>query len=186
MGRPKATLDWHGRPLIRQVVEALSEAGCAPIVVVIAADGAPWLAEAGLPASSLVVSDEQADQGPLRGLATGLRELHQRGVGAATPVFVAATDLPRLTADVVRSVVGGLIADPDALAAVPVVEGRLHPLAAAYRLAALAVAERLLDEEVRRVTDLVGALSPVVRLTDLPPAALTNLNDPDDYARALR
>lgn len=39
LGRPKALVEFHGEPLVRRAVRLLRRGGCAPVVVVVGADG---------------------------------------------------------------------------------------------------------------------------------------------------
>ena len=169
MGTPKASLAWEGGTLLSHLVGVVG-AGTGGEVVVVRAPGQE------LPAvDARVVEDEEEGRGPLMGIAAGLAALD------ADAVFVAAVDLPRLTPAVVARVVAALGAGDDAV--VPVTD-RDHPLAAAYRRApALAAAQHLLGEGERRAMALLGALR-VKRIDDVDPAALLNVNSPEDYGRA--
>jgi hypothetical protein len=78
------------------------------------------------------------------------------------------------------------------LAAVPRVHGRLHPLAAAYRLDVLPAVRALLAADRLRMTDLFDAVPTrffeANELAHLDPdfRALRNVNTPEEYAAALR
>ncbi len=74
------------------------------------------------------------------------------------------------------------------LCAVPHIHGRLHPLAAAYTLAALAVARAQLAAGRLRMTDLLDRLAARrIEAHELPDLdSLRNVNTPDEYAAALR
>jgi molybdenum cofactor guanylyltransferase len=180
MRTPKAGLEWHGSTLLRRVVGILGRSVGGPVVVV-AAVGQPLPALPALPGSIEVVVDSVAGRGPLQGLADGLAAVGDRAAAA----FVSAVDVPLLHPSFVRRVLAGL--DPDVDAAVPDVDGRLHPLAAAYRVSLLPLVERLLAEDERAMRTLLArARVRRLRLSDVPaPESLTNLNDPADYARAL-
>jgi molybdenum cofactor guanylyltransferase len=77
-------------------------------------------------------------------------------------------------------------------AAVPRVGDRLHPLAAAYRVAVLPVVRESLTADRLRLTDLFGLVSTRVieaeELLGADPdlASLRNVNSPDEYESALR
>jgi molybdopterin-guanine dinucleotide biosynthesis protein A len=98
---------------------------------------------------------------------------------------VSAVDVPLLDPAFVRAVVAGVVGEVDV--AVPEVDGRRHPLAAAYRVSVRSVVEELLSED--RLA--LGALLDRCRLrllagAELPtPESVTNLNEPGDYERAL-
>jgi molybdopterin-guanine dinucleotide biosynthesis protein A len=169
MGRPKASLEWEGGTLLSHVVDVVARGTGGPVVVV----RAPGQELPGVDAT--VVEDARDGVGPLMGIATGLAALD------TAVAFVAAVDLPLLTAEIVARVVAELGEDVDAV--VPVTD-RDHPLAAAYRReAALSAAERLLADGERRAMALLGALR-VKRVSDVDPRALLNVNSPDDYGRA--
>ncbi|QEL20399.1 molybdenum cofactor guanylyltransferase [Limnoglobus roseus] len=122
MGRPKAWLPFGDELLLPRIVRILGEV-VSPVVVVAAAgqDLPP------LPPGVAVAFDEFPERGPLQGLLAGLQHLE----GRADVAYVSACDAPLLRAAFVRGVIESLgMAD----AAVPDVEGQLHPLAAAYRV----------------------------------------------------
>ena len=120
MGRDKAALPWAESTMLGTVVE--TQRAVLAHVIVVAARGQQ------LPAvDAEIVRDRLPDQGPLRGLATGLAAAAAAGYEWA---FAAATDTPLLTEHVVREV---LAADPEADVAVAVAGGRDQPLIARYR-----------------------------------------------------
>src|SRR3954452_6459578 len=144
MGRPKATLEWHGSTLVRRVGGLLARAVDGPVIVV----KAPGQVLPALPFE--VVEDAREGQGPLQGLAAGLGALR----GRAALAFVSAVDVPRLDPAFVRRVVDSL---GDADAAVPLAGGVPQPLTAAYRVELASIAERLLAGGERRARALVEA-----------------------------
>lgn len=175
MGRPKAFLEVgpEARPLVMRVRQALVEAG-APQIFSVGGD-IERLRALGLDAQA----DEFPGEGPLGGIITGLSL-------ARWPIAVVLScDLPAIDAATVRGLVAALDAEPDADAAIPVVEGHEQVLAAAYRTtsvprlrAAFAAGER----SVRR------ALVPlrVVPVDHLDPEVFVDLDVPadvDHYAR---
>lgn len=174
MGTSKALLDWHGTPLVARVAGLLRRV--ADPVVIVAAAGQPLPDVAGTD----IVFDAEPERGPLEGIAAGLRALE----GRCDAVFVAAADQPLLHPDFVRAVVDSLQGFE---AAVPELDGRLHPLAAAYRPSMLQRAEQLLAGGERRATALADH-SATRRLpaAGLPhPESLRNANTPQDYERLL-
>ena len=80
----------------------------------------------------------------------------------------------------------------DAALAVPQVHGYLHPLAAAYRVACLPLAQQMLADGRLRPVFLCDALPHRIvteqEIADVDPTfqSLRNLNTPGDYAAALR
>src|SRR3954453_4940984 len=87
VGRPKAALEWHGSTLLRRVTGLVARAVDGPVIVV-RAPGQDLPALAGVE----VVEDPREGEGPLQGIAAGLRALD----GRADIAFVAAVDLPLL------------------------------------------------------------------------------------------
>src|SRR3954469_9969646 len=150
MGTAKALLEWHGSPLVVRVARLLAR--LAGSVVVVAAPGQRLPA---IPGASLAV-DAAAARGPREAMAAGLEALE----GRSDIAFIAATDQPLLHPAFVLRVVGGLSGFE---AAVPESDGRLHPLAAAYRLSLRPRADQLLASGELRATALAEG-SRVLRL----------------------
>lgn len=172
MGEDKAALAWEGATLLERSVRELSGIG---VVVVVRAPGQRLPP---LHAAAIVTDDAHPDRGPLQGLASGLR-----AVGAGATAFVCAVDMPLMDAAFATRVLAALDAGADA--AVPVVGGRLQPLAAAYRSEAADRAEELLAAGGRSLMALLDLLV-VRRLDDLPGAAeaVRNVNTPAELEAA--
>jgi molybdenum cofactor guanylyltransferase len=174
MGSPKALLDWHGEPLVHRVARILGQV-CAPVIVVAAPGG-----ELPLPPGVELVADAAPDRGPLEGVAAGVGAL----AGRAEAAFLAAVDLPLLDPALVRALLAEL---PGHDAAVPVLDGRDQPLAAAYRVPTLARARGLLDAGRARALDLLEGVR--VRRLDaevLPGGgSIAGANTPAEYRRLL-
>lgn len=184
MGRSKAHLAWDGRPLLERVVAAVGEAVDHVVVVGAVGQDLPTLPEAvGL------ARDALPGRGPLQGMLAGLGALE----GRAGVAYVTAVDAALLHPLFVARVLACLRPGDDA--AVPVVAGRSHPLAAAYRVEVARHVEALLADDVLRVHALLERLA--VRRLDAPAlladpglaradprlASLANLNTPADLAR---
>jgi molybdopterin-guanine dinucleotide biosynthesis protein A len=165
--------------MLQRVVRLVGEA-VDPLVVVAAAG--QELPE--LPPEIDVLRDRRPDQGPLEGLAVGLRALEDRAEAA----FVTACDVPLLAPGFVRRVMEML---PGFDIAVPRVDGFDEPLAAAYRASVLAHVESLLEHNRRRPAFLFEKVATrritAAELTDVDPGldSLANLNSPVDYQAAL-
>lgn len=185
MGRSKAHLDWDGTPLLGRVVAAVAAAVDHVVVVGAAGQHLPVL-----PGGVRVTRDARPGRGPLEGMLAGLRALE----GRAGLVYVSGVDAPLLHPCFVARVLACVRTGDDA--AVPVVAGRSHPLAAAYRTEVARHVRELLAVDVLRVHALLERLA--VRHLD-PPAlladpllasadpnldSLANLNTPADYAAA--
>jgi molybdenum cofactor guanylyltransferase len=174
MGAPKALLDWHGSPLAHHVAGILARV-CAPVIVV-AASGQ----HIPLPEGTEIAVDAVPERGPLQGIAAGIRAVD----GRAGAVFVAAVDLPLLHPAFVAQMLAAL---PGFDAAVPVVDGRDQPLAAAYAARLLARAPELLAAGEARATALLehGRIRRLNRDELVEPDSLRNVNTPADYRRLL-
>jgi molybdopterin-guanine dinucleotide biosynthesis protein A len=174
MGAEKAMLEWHGSTMLRRVSGILQRV--AEPVVVVHADRQtlPDLPEVER------VADARAGRGPLEGIAAGMRAVQ----GRCEAVFVSATDVPMLHPDFVRALAAALDGHD---VAVPVADGRAHPLEAVYRLSLLPRVERLLaDGQLRAMALLDG---PRVRRLEgdelVEPRSLRNVNTPEQYREAL-
>ena len=190
MGTSKAGLAWDGSTLVARTCVELLHVLDGPVVVV----GSPAQVLPPLPAPVAVHHDPEAGLGPVQGLAVGLGALADR----VDVAFVCSTDLPFLDRSFVRCVIRTLEARPESDVVVPVVDGRAHPLAAAYRTSLAASAQSsTASGQLRLLTFLAAGRvfhlsaeellrDPEVAASDPRLASVTNVNDPQDYARALR
>jgi molybdopterin-guanine dinucleotide biosynthesis protein A len=175
MATPKALLDWGGRPLVAHVAAVVAEAA-APVVVV----AAPDQELPPLPAGIEVARDAEPGQGPLAGLAAGMRAL----TGRADAAFTCGADMPFLTGGAVGHLAVRLSANWDAVV-VRSAEGRDQPLGAVYRLSLLGLVDELLAAGERRL-GLVAERSRACRVeADAAlAAALRGVNTPEELAAA--
>jgi molybdopterin-guanine dinucleotide biosynthesis protein A len=138
-----------------------------------------------LPAGVVIAHDERPGLGPLEGLRAGLAVLPEDCPAA----FVTGCDAPLLVPALVRRICE-LLGENDA--AVPVVNGQEHPLAAVYGRGVLPKVEQLLAADRRRMRDLFGEVTTrrisADELRDADPelASFENINEPDQYLAALR
>ena len=181
MGVPKAWLPFGPERLLQRVVRLVGTA--ARPVVVVAAVGQE-LPE--LPADVVIARDPVAGRGPLQGLAAGFAAMPD----PVNLVFATATDVPFLEPLWISRLVER-IGDADLV--IPKIDGHLHPLAALYRrTAVLPVIASLLAEDRLRTAALADAVRAQIvdedDLRDVDPrfGTLRNLNQPEDYQRALR
>jgi len=186
MGTPKAALEWHGSTLLRRTAAILARVTEGPVVVV----RAPGQDLPALPPGTEVVDDPREGLGPVQGLATGLAALR----GRAEIAFVSSTDMPFLHPAFVRRVLRA--AQEGADVALPVAHGYPQPLAAAYRTALAAVAERLVAEQrlrpaflfeqcaVTRLDEAALRADPVLAALDPGLDSVVNVNSPADYQAA--
>ncbi|MGI8751928.1 MAG: molybdenum cofactor guanylyltransferase [Acidimicrobiales bacterium] len=174
MGRPKATLA-IGTTTLAARTAALVETVAQPVVEV-------GPGHSGLPA----VPDTIVAGGPLAAMATGAAWL--AGHGWSGPALVVATDLPRLSGDLLA----WLAAHP-AEGSVVLLDhsGRPQPLCGRYQPAELTTAEMLVASGRRAMRDLLDAALAVtyveatewVRATGAPDA-LIDVDTPNDLAAA--
>jgi molybdopterin-guanine dinucleotide biosynthesis protein A len=165
MGRDKALIEVDGVPMACRVAAALRQAG-ATAVIAVGGDLAA-LRALGLDARA----DDHPGEGPLGGILTALR------LAGEDIVAVAACDLPSIDPAELAAVVAALDATADA--AVPVVDGRLEPLHAAYRARCRPVLAAAFDRGERAVRRALVALS-VVEIRPVDAKSLRNVNFPGD------
>ena len=119
MGRDKAFLDWQGRPLWEVQLAKLSSVGASELLVC-------GRREQGFEGDGFrFVQDDVEDLGPLAGLANALKEASHE------TVLVLAVDMPLVTAELLRELLGKCDGLPGRVV-VPVVRGRFEPLAAVF------------------------------------------------------
>ncbi len=189
MGTDKAWLPFGSETMLQRVVRILGEA-VEPVIVVAA--GTARLPE--LPVEARIVFDRRPERGPLEGLAAGFAALADDSVasnpttGEIPAAYVTSCDAPLLLPAFVRRIVE-LLGSADI--AIPKVEGRLHPLAAVYRLTVLPHIERRLAANQLRLTELVEDLHARIvepqEFRDIDPQlqSLRNINDQEAYRAAL-
>jgi molybdopterin-guanine dinucleotide biosynthesis protein A len=174
MGQDKAWIELDGEPLIKRVADVLAEV--ADEVIVVAND--PRYESLGL----RVVRDHWPDGGALGGIATG--------VGAATheAVLVAACDMPFLSADVWRVLLGHA---GEADVVIPRIGGEYETLHALYTKDCVPHMARAIAENRLRVIAFFDAVKVLaieeeeLRAVDPTLRAFTNVNTPEELASAL-
>jgi molybdopterin-guanine dinucleotide biosynthesis protein A len=180
MGYPKCWLSFGPTTALAKLVNTLQDV-THPVIVVGAGEDQDLPP---LPSEVTVVHDARRDRGPLEGIAAGMRAAG----GMADVAFVTACDAPLLSG----AFVGGmadLLGHHDA--AVPWVDGRFEPLAGVYRLAVLPRIEEALRDAQLAVHEFLGRIDvravEVAELRAIDPGlrALTRMNTPEEYARAL-
>jgi len=174
MGQDKAWIELDGEPLIKRVADVLGE--LADEVIVVAND--PRYESLGL----RVVRDRWPQGGALGGIATG--------IGAAThhAVLVAACDMPFLSVDVWRVLLGHA---GEADVVIPKIGGEYETMHALYTKACVPQMARAIAENRLRVIsffDQVRVLAveePELRAADPTLRSFTNVNTPEELASAL-
>ncbi len=168
MGRDKAFLEIESQPLWRRQVATLTS--MAPEQLMISGPPRPeWKAFE-------VVSDEQANAGPLAGFATALRNCRR------PHLLVLAVDLPCMTSEYLQSLLRLCAKDRGV---VPWRDDRFEPLAAVYPKACLTLGETALrsgdysmQNLVRRARDEGLVVEQSVSAAESP--LFANLNSPAD------
>lgn len=166
-GADKALLRLAGRPLIAHAIERL-----APQVdrLAISANGDPARLDfTGLP----VLGDAAAGRGPLEGVLAGLRWAQ---AGGATALMTVAVDSPLFPTDLVARLTA---AGAPAMARS---DDRDHPTFTLWPVSAAPEIEEWLDAGERRLMTLMDRIG--AHAVDLPAGSITNLNTPEDLARA--
>lgn len=170
MGRDKAWLPVAGQPLVCRQCALLRR--LQPAALFISAPPTPALQALRVP----LLSDLYPAQGPLAGI--------ERGLAAMTSplLLVLAVDMPRMTAGILRRLLQH--ATPET-GVVPVVNGRIEPLAALYPQRALASARAFLEEGCNSATQFAEwtAHLGLTRRLAMPPntwPGFANWNQPSD------
>lgn len=175
MGKDKAWIDFHGRPLVEHVVERLE--GFSDDVFVVAKDPAPF-EEAGL----RVVADERDEQTPLAGIAAALGAARNRWV------LVVGCDMPFVSAAVGRML---LRRAEEVDVVVPVRRSRLEPLHAVWGTSAADAIEEALEAGEHAVVDVLDRLEvaeveeAMWQAWDPDGLAMRSVNTPEELDEAL-
>jgi molybdenum cofactor guanylyltransferase len=167
MGRDKALLPFHGRPLVAAVAGAVAAAAGSATLV-----GNPVLSTVtGFPA----LPDAFPGEGPLGGILTALRHT------AADWNLIVACDMPELTAPFLAALLDAAqFCDCDVL--LPVSQGGLvEPLCAVWHRRVSGAVETAFAAGVRKITAaLAGLRSVPYRVTEITP--FQNVNTPEDWS----
>lgn len=176
-GADKLALEVGGVKLIERVHHVL-RGFCAEIFVV--GDGG---ADANLPETRRIPDSRPGGQGPLAGIEAGFR------ASSNETVFVAAGDMPFLSAELAAHLCE-LVERHELSAAVPMYEGKFHPLFAAYHRDAADEISAALDGGSRSMKSFLASLGNVEYIEDGlgrfgdPELFLMNVNSPEDLERA--
>jgi molybdopterin-guanine dinucleotide biosynthesis protein A len=175
MGRDKALLELGGVPLLLRTVGLIECVLARPAVI--------GHREAYQSLGLEVLADDWPGAGPLGGIATALRN------SRAPWSLVVACDLPYLTKDWIRYLVGRALAS-EAEALLPLNRRGVEPLCAMYHKRGEPAIRRALERGTRRVNDALAGL----RLETIDPAEweafdpegrlFKNMNAPRDYEEA--
>lgn len=177
MGRDKASLPFHGDTLLGRAVRLVARFAADVVVVARPGQDLPPL-----PPGLRVVRDEVPDQGPLGGLAPGLR------ASRAAACFVTSCDAPFLRPAVARLLSERLGPADVAFAEA---EGFVQPLCSVYRTSVAARIDALVAAGRLRPVFLADEVPTVrvpeadLRAADPDLASLANCNTPEAYEAAL-
>jgi molybdopterin-guanine dinucleotide biosynthesis protein A len=175
MGVDKSLIEFEGEPLVRHAAKVLS-----PLFsqVVVVTDNPATVRAASLQS----VQDIFPGKGPLGGIHAALTHFQ-------SPTFCVACDLPFLRRDVIEYLCNSYESTFDALA--PLVDGRMETLHAIYAPSCLPILTQALESE--RMPGAQKVLSSLnvrfieedeLQCFDPELHFITNLNTPDDAARA--
>jgi molybdopterin-guanine dinucleotide biosynthesis protein A len=183
MGRDKASLPFGKETLLARVIRNLAPAVSEVIVVAQAGQTLPDLDLAIEPGRLRIVRDPVPDQGPLAGLAVGLR------AASAELIFATSCDMPFVKKPVIDRLVAMLDGHD---ACVPIDGEQVMTLCAVYRRDVVGYAEGLIDSGMLSLRDLVIGVKTkkvdAARLSDVDPDNLSffSCDTPERYERALR
>lgn len=167
MGVDKALLPVDGTPMARRVAEALLASGVERVVAVGGDSSA--LRRLGLAA----IADSQPRSGPLAAIRDALTW------SRAPVVLVVSCDLLDPDPSAMRTTVEALAEAPDALVAVPLVDGQRQWVHAAWRRAALSVLDRQVEQGERAIWRALRGIA-VADVHGVPPAAVADADAPGD------
>lgn len=179
MGRPKLSLPFGAETMLARVVRIVKDV-VSPVVVVAATE--QELPK--LPPGILVTRDEVSGQGPLAGLAAGIKALR----GSVDAVYLSSCDVPLLKTEFIRAMIDAIALHEMAM---PCEGQQAHPLAGVYRTSVESRVRRMLADGRLKAQLLIhdsdACLIDVAELRHIDPAleSLKNVNSPDDYREAL-
>jgi molybdopterin-guanine dinucleotide biosynthesis protein A len=152
MGRDKATLDWRGLPLWACQLDKLR--ALTSNIFLSTRFAVPWR-----PAHVKLVIDESPSRGPLSGLTASLAMME------TDCLLVLAVDMPFITLSHLKKLCDW--AQPG-VGAVPVVDGRVEPLAAVYPKCAESIFADALNGTDHSLQQLVRRLRGLELVREIP------------------
>jgi molybdenum cofactor cytidylyltransferase len=181
MGRPKALLDFRGRPFVIRILEALEALRLKPRLVVLGLD-APRIRPVLAAHECMIVENPDAESGPIGSLRAALAALKPVRPAA---ILAWPVDLPQVRLSTVERLLEAH-RHADAPAVVPCFAGRRgHPViwdAALFE--ELEASEAATRHGARAVLHAHQGELLTVAVDD--PAVIDDLNTPKDYERLVR
>jgi len=168
MGHDKALVEIDSVAMAARVAAALAGAGCDPVIL--QGGDAEALAALGLS----VAPDSRPGEGPVAAIADAL------AAAAPDDVVVSACDLPWLDSATVADLLTVADASPDADVVVAGDEDGTH-LVGVWRMRGREPLAGLLAEGVRSYRGALARLATIH--VPVPPAAVANVNTPEDLRR---
>ena len=169
-GVAKGLLEMGGERIIDRIAGAMRPLTSRMLIISSDSGAAEWLPGAE------VIPDERPGGGALAAIATALR-------AAASDVVVVAWDMPFVTDDVLRPLLG---AGDEYDATIWQLPSGNEPLCACYRQSALPLLDAAIARGIRRARDAASILR--VRVLADPPArgvsSFLSINTPSDLIRA--
>lgn len=181
MGKPKALLDFRGRPFVVAILEALEALDLKHRVVVLGPD-APRVLPAIAPHQCLIVENPDSLAGPISSLRAALQALE--GV-RPTGLLVWPVDTPHVRLGTLQKMIDAF-ERTGASIVTPTFGGRRgHPVLWGQNLFAELVSSPVATREGARAVRHAHA-SEVVDVPVDDPAVLDDIDTPEDYERLIR
>lgn len=173
MGIDKALIAVGGFALAEIVAQALIGAGVDEVLTI----GGNRSELSQLDGISRSIVDDFPNEGPLGGIISSLR------YATSDLVVVLACDTPAITSETPRRLLEAIEASPESAAVVAEVAGRIQPLTAVWRKSlALAELERVFETGERAPRMVLDQL-PTLRLTNIEPSGVDDVDSPADLRR---
>jgi molybdenum cofactor cytidylyltransferase len=181
MGKPKALLDWHGRPLIEHVLATARQAGCTKLFAILGRDADEIRRGAKLGGVTVLVN-EHPEEGQVSSTRLGMQSLDF----STDCCVVWPVDCPLVQASDVRSLIDTYAGTRSSLMRIlmPVHEGkRGHPM-----LVDIGFRQPFMElqpgETARKVID--DNHTQVREVPTNNPGVLVDIDTPEEYRQALR
>ncbi|MBS4177991.1 molybdenum cofactor guanylyltransferase [Lederbergia citrea] len=174
MGENKALMKIDGVRVIDRIISEFTPVS--EKIILIANDKTMY---DGLQAELLEDAAPYAGQGPLAGIYTGLL------AASEGPCIIVACDMPFASSEFGLKLIETLIENKrDAV--VPVTEGQIHPLFAAYEASIAEKVKMVLNEGKRSVRSLLDQLNVEFFKMDTISETVWNMNTQEDYIEAVK